>query len=127
MAEMTAKFEIPKEIIDGHIRAALADALAKHSDHMIREIVDRALRAPAKDRYSNQTMVEEAIQATIQEEVGKAIKEWLEQHRPKIAEQVRAALTKKSDGLMSKLVANLAIHLAHGFDIRVLLRDPPER
>lgn len=129
MAEMTAKFEVPKEIIDGHIRAALTEALAKHSNALVLDLVNRAMRMPATNQYGspipNKTIIDEAIERAIVDETKAGIAAWVEEQRPKIQAQVRAALTAKGGGMLKKIVDNLGVHLAHGFDISVLLKDPP--
>lgn len=129
MAEMTAKFEVPKEIIDGHIRSALTEALAKHSDTIVRDLVNRAMRMPGTDRWghpdNSKTVIDDAIEKAIIEETKAGIAAWVEEQRPKIQAQVRAALTAKSGAMLKKIVDNLGVHLAHGFDISVLLKDPP--
>jgi hypothetical protein len=129
MAEMTAKFEVPKEIIDGHIRAALTDALSKHSDTLVRDLVERAMRVPGTDRYGSpsrdKTVIDDAIEKAIVNETKAGIEEWVAEQRPKIQAQVRAALTAKGGAMVKKIVDNLGVHLAHGFDISVFLKDPP--
>ena len=100
-----------KAIIDAQVRGAVAAALGKNSDALIRALVQEAFLEKS-DRYEKETKFEKIVKSAIREEGTEAFKEWLKEIRPQIRaefqKQLKAAGPKKIfDAFIESITASV--------------------
>lgn len=106
-----------EKIVQDHIKVAVAGVLSQKSDLLISKIVDFAINAKSRDSWDKETILDKQIGEAIRAEAQGAVQDWLATKRADIRKQVHAALVKKSDGLVAKVVEQLVVGL--GEELRV--------
>lgn len=113
MGEGTAvMMNISKEIIDAHVKAAVASVLNKDPEALIRAVVQAAMAEKDRNNYSSTSIWDQQVNAMIRETAKATFNEWLDEQKPVIAKLVRAKLTEKNgkktvDDIVEKLTAAL--------------------
>ena len=111
-AEAQVSFNIPEELIRGHLTAAVIQSIG-NPDKMINAIVQAALHAKPSNSYgSGKSLFEEEVGKVIREEAINAFKGWLDDMRPVIRDRVVARLnTARLDELADHAAEKLIVRL----------------
>ena len=112
MAEQQIVMKVPEEIIDAQVRSAVAQALGKNPDVLVRAIVDRAIEKK-QDGYSRTTIFQDELDEMIRAVAKESLAEWLEELRPEIRKQVRATLDKRKKEQVAKMADRLLDSLSN--------------
>ena len=112
MAEQQIVMKVPEEIIDAQVRSAVAQALGKNADVLVRAIVDRAI-SKKQDNYSRTTIFQDELDKMIRAVANESLAEWLEELRPEIRKQVRATLDKRKREQVAKMADRLLDSLSN--------------
>jgi predicted Holliday junction resolvase-like endonuclease len=114
-----------ERLVQEHIKIAVAGVLSKQSDVLVAKLVEHALAQKRPGSYSSydKPIIEEQINEMIRSEATAACKEWLDSKRPEIRKLVFAALAKKSDGLVAKVVEQLVVGLSEKLYVDAYLRS----
>lgn len=116
MAEM--KFDVPKEIVEGYVKAAVSEALMKNGKTLVEELVKQCLFAK-ENSYDRETRFDKALTAAINKEVQAALAAWLEDAKPQIRASIDKALKARHGDLIKKVVDGCTVQLGHGFKIHI--------
>jgi hypothetical protein len=81
------------ELVESNVQVALAEALTKNSDRVIKEIVRAALCTT--ETYSRETVLTKALKTAIQEKAKEEVAKWVEKNQSKIAQEVEARINKQ--------------------------------
>lgn len=106
-------FNVPKEIIDAQVKAAVVTALNRDPTGLVRAVVDAAMREKDSRGYSSDpTIWDKEVNAMIREVAKATFNEWLNEMKPVIAKEVRSRLTQKNgratvDDIVNKLTGAL--------------------
>ena len=119
MTQFTVSSDVPKEIIDAEIRAAVVKALGTDPDKLVRAVVDAAMDQK-KDRYDKDTIFQTAVADMIRGAAKEEFKAWLEQKRPLIMAAVRERLTRE-EGFVGQVADKLVTAMAASFYVSVHL------
>lgn len=111
-----------EKLVEGHIKVAAAEALAKHSPELIRRLVDHALAAK-REHYDRVTIFEATVQKMIIDEATAACKEWLDEQRPLIRKLVYEAIKRKDNGLAQKIAEQLVTGLSKSLNVSTYLQS----
>lgn len=102
MASNELKLTVPDNIIEAHVRSAVAKALtADDPELLIKNIVDTAL---LKKGYGSQTVFEEATEKLIHKVAEGILLKWIEEHRPEIEKALHAGLQRSKSKLVKAFV-----------------------
>lgn len=120
--DASVTLNVSKEIIDAHVRAAVAQVLAKDPTQLVRAVIDAALTEKDRNSYSGRTIWEDSVSKMIREVATATCREWLEEQRPVIAKAVRDRLGKDKqkvvDAVSTKftdtLLCNFSVSLDFG-------------
>jgi hypothetical protein len=124
MAEETKLLmSVPRDVIDAQVKAAVATALNKDPEALVRAVVEAAMNAK-KNSYDRETVWQEQINEMIRAVAREEFKAWLETQRAPIAKMIREKLGKSSKELIDKMAAKMV----DGFtNIYVSLNWPDSR
>jgi len=113
-------FNVPREIIDAHVKAAVASTLNKDPGTLVAKIVEAAMQERG-NAYDGSTIWSRKVNEMIREVATEAFQAWLNEQRPLIAKVVRDKLAARNskafvDEVAGKLTAALgqfhvSIHL----------------
>lgn len=108
MADTAVSITVSKEIIDAHVKAAVASALNKDPEALVRAVVNAAMSAKDRNNYSSNSIWDDQVSAMIREVAKATFDEWLNEMKPTIAKEVRARLAGKNgrktiDDIVEKL------------------------
>lgn len=113
--------ESVRQVIDAQVQAAVCAALNHNGPQLIEALVKNVLMRK-RDSYSNsKTILEETIEAVIVEEVKKAMAQWVETQRPKIAAAMEANIKKNTTAIVAQLVDSTAKQFANSWYVNVQL------
>lgn len=123
--EIKVDNEAVEQLVQKHIRLAVAEALRGKTDYLVGRLVDEALRKPHKDSYSSskQTIIEKATDDMICAAASEAANEWLAEQKPKIKALVAQKLGSATKGLVASVAEQLTMKLATGFEVNVWFKD----
>lgn len=113
MAESAVTMQVSKDIIDAHVKAAVASVLNKDPEALVRAVVDAAMNERDRNSYSSDpTIWGKQVNQMIREVAKATFNEWLDEQKPVIAKMVRAKLTERNgkktiDDIVEKLTAAL--------------------
>jgi hypothetical protein len=107
-------------LVKEQIKVAVAEALSRQSPALVNRLVDIALETK-RNHYDRTSILDESINQMIRQEAQEGVKEWLDTKRADIRKQVFAALSKKSDGLVAKVVEQLVISLGNNLHVKAWL------
>lgn len=111
-----------EKLVQEQIKVAVAAVLSQKSDVLVARLVDHALQAKAPNAYSSDgTLLDKKICEMIRDEAGAAVKEWLDTKRAEIRRRVFAEVSKKSDGLVAKIVEQLVLGLGSSLRVQAFL------
>lgn len=113
---------IPKDVIEAQVRAAVAVALSKDPEALVRAVVNAAMDQKDNRGYSGKTIWEEKTNEMIREVAHEAFRGWLEEQRPKIQKAVLARLKSTGD-VVEKIAAKFADKLQSNFSVSVHFKD----
>lgn len=109
MSDGKIVMQVPQDIIDAHVRAAVAAVLSRDPAKLIEAVVDAAINQK-NNSYDRTTLFEQQINKMIRDEGVAVFQLWLEEQKPKIRAAVLARLKQKEkfiDGIADKLVSSL--------------------
>ncbi len=107
-----------EKLVEGHIKIAAAEVLAKQSPVLIQRLVEQALAVKRPNAYSSdKSIFEETVQAMIRDEATAAVKEWLDEQRPVIKKLVLEAIKRKDNGLAQKIAEQLVTGLSKSLSV----------
>lgn len=123
MSDAQVVVNVSKDIIDAHVKAAIAAALSKDPGELVRAVVDMAMRKPSERNYGRTTVWEDRVTDMIHEVAKGVFDQWLEELKPTIAKEVRQRLAGKNgratiDGIVEQLTSSL-----ERFQVSVYLKD----
>jgi hypothetical protein len=109
MSDAQVVVNVSKEIIDAHVKAAVASALGRDPSALIKAVVDAAMRQPDSNSYGRQTVWESEVNKMILAVAQQTFNEWLEEMKPTIAKEVRSRLAgKNGTATINDIVEKLA-------------------
>ncbi len=82
-----------EDLVKDTIQVALAEALTKNSDKVIRNLVQVALSS-CKNGYSKDTILTSALHEAIKSEAKKQVSDWVEMNKVHIRQAVAEAISK---------------------------------
>jgi len=94
-----------KKIVDTHIALAVAEALSKDTEGLIKEFVHIAVNQKSADHYGK-TVLQKALEDMLVEEIKQAIKRWLDINRAKLQDALDEKL-RKDKSLAKRLVDSI--------------------
>ena len=97
---------VPKDVIDAQVRAAVATALNKDPEALVRAVVEAAMAAK-KNSYDRETIWQEQVNEMIREVAREQFKEWLVEQKPAVSKMIREKLGKSSKDLIDKIAAKM--------------------
>lgn len=109
MSDAQVVVNVSKDIIDAHVKAAVAQTLSKDPSALIKAVVDAAMKQRAPNSYSSDPPIwDQQVNAMIREVAKQTFDEWLNEMKPVIAKEVRARLAGKNgkqtiDDIVNKL------------------------
>lgn len=109
MSDGKIVMQVPQDIIDAHVRAAVAAVLSRDPAKLVEAVVDAAINQK-NNSYDRTTLFEQQINKMIRDEGVAVFQLWLEEQKPKIRAAVLARLKQKEkfiDGIADKLVSSL--------------------
>jgi hypothetical protein len=115
-----------EKLVEGQIKVAAAEALAKHSPVLIQRLVEHALAAK-QNGYDRTTIFEATVQSMIRAEATEAVKEWIDEQRPLIRKLVYEAIKRKDGGLAQKIAEQLVAGLSRNLEIDAYLSSKGDR
>ena len=98
---------IPKDVIDAQVRAAVAVALNKDPEALVRAVVEAAMNAK-QNSYDRTTIWQEEINKMIRQVATDEFKAFLETQRPDIAKLIKEKLAKDTKTLLDVVTTKLA-------------------
>lgn len=109
MADSQVQINVSKDVIDAHVRAAVANVLNRDPEALVRAVVDAALSQKRPGAYSNDPPIwQEKVNEMIREVASATWTAWIDEQRPKIEAAVRARLdSKQKKDLISKVCDRL--------------------
>jgi hypothetical protein len=110
-----------RQVIDAHVQAAVVSALNERGSQLIDVLVRDVLRRKRDNYNATKTILEETIEAVLVEEVKTAMKNWVEQQRPKIAAAMEQHIRKNTSAIVSQLVDSTAKQFANSYYVNVAL------
>lgn len=115
--------EIPKEIIDAQVRAAVASALAKDPAKLVEAVVDAAMKEKERGHYSSDESIwDRTVNEAIRSAANEAMKEWLDGQRAAIKAAVLLRL-KKKEKIISELADKLIDTFSSNFRLHIDVTD----
>jgi predicted RNA-binding protein with PIN domain len=119
MAETQVAFTVPKEIIDSHVKAAVAQVLSRDPEALIKAVVDTAMQQKDPGSFGRETIWEKTFNNMVREVAQATFAKWIEEQRPAIERAVRARLdSKERKDLIAKVAERLAGSLGQ-FRVRI--------
>lgn len=118
MADSQVQINVSKDVIDAHVRSAVAAVLNRDPEGLIRAVVDVAMRQPAGG-YSRTTVWEEAVNKMIQDVARATFEKWVEEQKPAIEAAVRARLNGKDRKDMIAKVCERLVGALGSFRVRL--------
>jgi hypothetical protein len=109
MADQAVTLNLSNEVIDAHVRAAVAQVLNRDPEGLVRAVVDAALAQKRPGAYSSEPPIwQEQVNAMIREVAEATWKEWIDEQRPKIQAAIRARLdSRQKKDLIAKVCDRL--------------------
>lgn len=114
--------QIPEEVIKAQVQAAVASALAKNPDELIRACVEMAMNQK-RDGYSRTTIWDDMVATKIRETAAECFSEWLVEQVPNIRKHVRAKLEQRRGQYFDKCVDALTEAMGKNFSAYVTVKD----
>lgn len=97
---------VPRDVIDAQVKAAVAIALNKDPEALVRAVVEAAIGAK-KNSYDRETIWQEQVNEMIREVAKEEFKAWLAAQRPAVAKMIKEKLGKNSKELIDKVAAKM--------------------
>lgn len=114
--------EIPKEIIDAQVKAAVVGALAKDPEKLVAAVVDAAMRQKDPRDYGRTTIWDRTINDAIRLAANEAMKEWLDGQRAAIKAAVLSRL-KRKEKLIGEIADKLIDKFSSRFDLHISVSE----
>ena len=118
MADQQVVLNVSKDIIDAHVRAAVASVLGRDPEVLIRAVVDQAMKQKTNG-YGNTTVWEETVNTMIRDVASETFKTWFEEQRPNIERAVRARLDGKDRKDLIAKVSERLVGCLGTFRVRI--------
>lgn len=116
--EQAVVMNVPKDVIETHIKLAVAQVLARDPETLIRACVDAVLTKKS-DNYHSRTVLETTLEKLIKETAERSAQEWITEQGPKIRDAVRQRLNKDKAALIQKLVDGLGDQLKSNIRVNI--------
>lgn len=119
-------FKIPQELIQAQVQAAVVSALAERGDEFVTEIVRHAMSA--KDHKANsyqdqkRTIFANMVDRMIRQVAQDSVKEWLEEQKPLIRKQIRAALGARKKEQVASMADKILDALSTDMHVSISLK-----
>lgn len=84
-----------EQVVRDHLQTSLLAAMDKDKDRVIDKIVQHAIYGKVKEGYSEVAFIDKLISDVLREECRLILKQWLQDNRAKIAEQMHKAMTRR--------------------------------
>lgn len=114
-------FEVPREVIDAQVKAAVVRALTEGQTERLIDAVVQAAMTQKKDSYSRSTIWDEQVNKMIREAAKDAFQEWLEEHRGVIRDKVRQKMEARKGAFITKITDSIAEAMTAGVRIDMSL------
>lgn len=98
---------VPRDIIDAQVKAAVAIALGKDPEALVRAVVESAMSAK-KNSYDRETVWQDEVNKMIREVATEQFRAWLVEQKPAIAKLIRTKLAKDTKDLLDKVTTKMA-------------------
>lgn len=121
--EQAVVMNVPKEVLDQHIKLAVAQVLSRDPERFITACVDVVLQAKDQNNYNRKTVLDTVLEKLIIETAQKSAQEWINEQGPKIREAVRKRLDKDKGALIQKLVDGLGDQLQKNVHVSVSISE----
>ena len=115
---MSNSIELPKGMMEGivsaHIQSAVAAAIGKDPNALVRAVVHEAMREQPKGSYGrDKSIFQEKVSELIREVAAAEFRSWLEDQRELIRSEIRAQLDKAhgpdgKESIADQIVRNLS-------------------
>lgn len=113
---------LPKEVIQAQIQAAVVQSLQDRGDELVRALVKSSLEEKSRNSYHAKTLFDELVGNMIREEAKVATKEWVDELRPEIRKAVRERLsvrTKEKRAVANELADKLIDALGESLSVKI--------
>ena len=110
-----------EETVEGEIRAAIAKALGKNPEALVRQVVDLAM-TQKKNSYDKTTIFQAAVNEMIRRAAKEELKAWLEEKSGEIRAALAARLNEDEGVFVNTVAKNVCDGLASSFYVRAELR-----
>ena len=112
MADTKIEFNLPKEIIDAHVRAAVVSTLNKNGEELVRQVVEHAFAEKERGYSTDLTIWQRATNKAIRDCATEAFNEWLAEMTPIVRKAVKDRLSgfdkkRTVDSIVEQLQAYL--------------------
>jgi len=121
--EQAVVMNVPKDVIETHIKLAVSQVLARDPERLIRACVDAVLTQKDRNNYRDKTILDTMLEKLIIDTANLAAVEWIREQGPMIREAVRARLTKDRAAFIKKLCDAIGDNLQKNVHVSVSLTD----
>ena len=119
--EQAVVMKVPDELIQTHIKLAVAQILARDPERLIRACVDSVLAKKDTNNYRDKTIIDTMLEKLIVETANASAKEWMEEQGPEIRKAVKARLSKDKAALIQRLCDGFADSCVKNLHVSVSL------
>ena len=108
--------DIPKEIIDAQVRAAIAKALSADPEKLVKAVIDSAMDVRSRP-YDKTSIFQDGINNVIRQAATEVFKEFVESIRDKIRDRLIEKLKAQPDEFAEKITDSVILGLSKSFHV----------